>query len=263
MATNQEGPMTPHADLVARLDAAMAELSACVDRQWNGDAALRIGIPARPGIDSDLVLMGALKAARDALAALPPPAPHADLVARLRAWARDERLGDGALLLQAADALAAFPPPTPHADLVARLIDVTDRLEHEMRRRWRRCAEQSDRYLAQLEALGVVPDDSCRQTPPKSRPADPPALVALVREAQRLYNANITREADADELTATMEAYNRAIDAVLAYPLPAAPPVTDTPAGQVPAPASQRRRSLASVGWRRIAALRLIGLPTE
>lgn len=67
--------------------------------------------------------------------------------------------------LAALDAFAALTSPKPAPP---------DGLD-EMRRRWHRCAEQSDRYLAQLQALGVVPDDNCRETPPKTPSDAPPA----------------------------------------------------------------------------------------
>lgn len=53
--------------LVTMLEAAHAELVACVQRQWAGKHALALSIPARPEHDSDLIIGAAL---RDALAFL-------------------------------------------------------------------------------------------------------------------------------------------------------------------------------------------------
>lgn len=87
------------------------------------------------------------------------------LIARLRAWARDERLGSGALLLEAADALSALPPPAdpPRAAFDAMEMAVYGKPGNTM------TPEQIVRWRDFLYQWCL--------------PADPPALVAL-REAE-------------------------------------------------------------------------------
>jgi len=63
---------------LAKIDAAWDELSDAVKRQWGGEHALKISIPAREDRDSDLVIMAGLKAARDALKALRGDGEFAD-----------------------------------------------------------------------------------------------------------------------------------------------------------------------------------------
>ena len=136
------------------------------------------------------------------------PGTHADLVARLRKFVTEYRkiqrldhemvyalhseyeerfaplrLSD---IEAAADALAALPPPAdpPHDCEV-----------------WR------------LEGLGCA----------RCNKADPPTLVALVREWQRKQ-----RGCDIENTAAAYAELDIAEAELLAYPLPAAPPVTDT-----------------------------------
>lgn len=182
---------------------------------------------------------------------------HADLVARLRELAdapgwqhedellqlgdypggigqddfipcHDERRDVRDVLREIADALAALPPPAdpprintpcPSCGNATLFIGSGGHLTCS----WLKCPDPSVESMCERILIRAEQAEAALT----SRPADPPALVALVREAQRLYNADITRESDVDEWTATMEAYNRAIQAVLAYPLPAAPSVTD------------------------------------
>lgn len=124
--------------------------------------------------------------------------PHADLVARLLrelvtlvrgecpALLNEDSGGDARLSLAIDDALAALPPPAdPPHDCEA----------------WR------------LEGLGCA----------RCNKADPPALVALVREWQRKQ-----RGCDIENTAAAYAELDIAEAELLAYPLPAAPPVTDT-----------------------------------
>lgn len=53
------------AEILALLEAACAELTEMCSRQWRGDAAIKWAIPARPGVDSDLIIGDALQEARD------------------------------------------------------------------------------------------------------------------------------------------------------------------------------------------------------
>lgn len=55
---------------VERLVAAHKEVSDAVVRQWNGQAALKISIPARPEHDSDLIICGAIRQAETVIAEL-------------------------------------------------------------------------------------------------------------------------------------------------------------------------------------------------
>lgn len=121
------------------------------------------------------------------------PGTHADLVARLleraarnreSGWNSDQN--DADVMEAAASALAALPPPAdPPHDCEA----------------WR------------LEGLGCA----------RCNKADPPALVALVREWQRKQ-----RGCDIENTAAAYAELDIAEAELLAYPLPAAPPVTDT-----------------------------------
>ena len=141
--------------------------------------------------------------------------PHADLVARLLrelvtlvrgecpALLNEDSGGDARLSLAIDDALAALPPPAdPPHDCEA----------------WR------------LEGLGCA----------RCNKADPPALVALVREEWRKavyphhdaatfsqYLADTTAPGW-DDVRVEVAAVERIAFMLVAYPLPAAPPVTDT-----------------------------------
>lgn len=57
--------MTTATEVLALIERAHKELSASVKRQWSGKAAFRLTIPAKPEEDSDLVISGALIAARE------------------------------------------------------------------------------------------------------------------------------------------------------------------------------------------------------
>lgn len=57
-------PGLEHQEIVVLIDKAHDELSAMCRRQWNREPAIKWAIPARPGIDSDLVIGEALSAAR-------------------------------------------------------------------------------------------------------------------------------------------------------------------------------------------------------
>jgi hypothetical protein len=145
-----------------------------------------------------------------------PMTPYADLVARLRAIASANicdllNMGDesheppeitwgelddiGRAAQEAADALAALPPPADPSDR-------NTAAEH-YRRGW-----QAGHAAA-----------------------DPPALVALVRrfkEADARFMSALASGAWLDDAHDDLVAVR---DELLAYPLPAAPPVTDTPQG--------------------------------
>ncbi len=52
-------------DLIERIDKAHIEMCDAVNRQWNGKkAALNLSIPARENHDTDLIVCGALRAAK-------------------------------------------------------------------------------------------------------------------------------------------------------------------------------------------------------
>ena len=56
--------------LIDRLAHAGEEMSAAAKRQWDGNPALKISIPARPDYDTDLIVRGALGDAAAALTTL-------------------------------------------------------------------------------------------------------------------------------------------------------------------------------------------------
>ena len=134
--------------------------------------------------------------------------PHADLVARLLrelvtlvrgecpALLNEDSGGDARLSLAIDDALAALPPPAdPPHDCEA----------------WR------------LEGLGCA----------RCNKADPPALVALVTEWRQAVTAPLVPPPEMDDneartryRRARSERADAAHKALLAHPLPAAPPVT-------------------------------------
>lgn len=59
-------------ELIDRLEAAHQELCDAVERQWNGEAALKMSIPARLDHDTDLIIGTAIT---DAINALKEPRP--------------------------------------------------------------------------------------------------------------------------------------------------------------------------------------------
>ena len=137
------------------------------------------------------------------------------------------------LVDQLLDALAALPPPATLSsfqeearqklrDVLARydLLDEVHGLGRDV--------DEAVRW-----ALGALADPTATDaaTPP---PADPPALVALVREWQQDIE-NLGSAGPDEDITDQYQKQVWESEArLLAYPLPAAPPVTDTPQGWQP-----------------------------
>ncbi len=74
------------ADLIVKLQAAGAELARMCERQWAGKPALNWSIPARPGVDSDLVIGEALSTAIAALRAAQETPPGLAALHRAESW---------------------------------------------------------------------------------------------------------------------------------------------------------------------------------
>lgn len=119
---------------------------------------------------------------------------------------------------------------TPHGDLVARLeLALNETLlgrgikTANVQRNYRLSFADADRLMklreACFDALGAL------AAPPP--PADPPALVALVRVAAPF----LVKEFDKHHCASMKCPWCDLVWPLLAYPLPAAPPVTDTPQG--------------------------------
>lgn len=190
------------------------------------------------------------------------------LIARLREesqWFGSRHWGDRgfrehgesatALMQQAADALAALPPladpplcehcqqplacPGEQAERIAGLEAMHDealtraekaeaKLDHVRRQAgiWKQEARTQKATVDGVGAVVGLPDYGPIVAAVEAlarRPADPPTLVALVREWQVAMRAY--------PKTADVAGLVDAQTALLAYPLPAAPPVTDTPQG--------------------------------
>ena len=160
-------------------------------------------------------------------------------------------------------------PMTPYADLVARLRDglnlLRARVDNNETHLWTcngdddgspcdcgaiRRRDLVDQLLDALAALPPLDDPSDRNTAAEHyrqgwqaghAAADPPALVALVAEWRQAVTAPLVPPPEMDD-NAARTLYRRARSdradaahkALLAYPLPAAPPVTDTPQGWQP-----------------------------
>ena len=176
MATNQGCPMTPHADLVARLEE-LASKNGCLSAAYEN--CIEQGAS-----QSDMCLTCAAATAAKALAALPPPAnPLYEYCPSCR------RLG-------------------PLFGLTAIRSEETG---------GRHCIACYGKTESRLLPLWTAPPT----------PADPPALVALVRVAAPF----LVKEFDTHHCASMKCPWCDLVWPLLAYPLPAAPPVTDTPQG--------------------------------
>ena len=70
----------PATDLSTKLDRAYREMSAAVERQWSGQPALSLSIPACPDRDTDLLVCAALAEAKEFVdAALRGATPETDI----------------------------------------------------------------------------------------------------------------------------------------------------------------------------------------
>lgn len=192
---------------------------------------------------------------------------HADLVARLRELAdapgwqhedellqlgdypggigqddfipcHDERRDVRDVLREIADALAALPPPAdpprintpcPSCGNATLFIGSGGHLTCS----WLKCPDPSVESMCERILIRAEQAEAALT----SRPADPPALVALVREIQDSYDKSGPR-------------FARALDDLLAYPLPAVPPVTDTPQpGEMPPSSTWGDIGPQTKGW--------------
>mgnify|MGYP000890653391 CR=1 FL=1 len=273
MSTNQGSPMTPHADLVARLRAIAARFDMTSTERYEQDAEAFYAATGymAPGKDVPMAMGGQNEAERRAA--------H-------EAWVVGRNRSQQQAIQEAADALAALPPPA----------DMNTAAEH-YRQGWQAGHAAADPLpprptgsetinRADLVRYGVaVPGSPTLLTPMADGywtpwhvaaqvPADPPALVALVADfftaesahksvearlteandrAERLYER---QQRDPNPVTAELRKENLAdclrlaeesnvarhlvadiraqLKALVDRPLPAAPPVTDTPQGWQP-----------------------------
>ena len=148
---------------------------------------------------------------------------HADLVARLRAIAARFDMTSTERYEQDSEAFyAATGYMAPGKD-VPMAMGGQDETE-------RRAAHESwisGRNRSQQRAIQEAAEALAALTPP----ADPPALVALVREWQQDVE-NLGSAGPEEDITDQYQKQVWESEArLLAYPLPAAPPVTDTPRG--------------------------------
>ena len=206
MSTNQGSPMTPHADLVARLRAIAARFDMTSTERYEQDAEAFYAATGymAPGKDVPMAMGGQNEAERRAA--------H-------EAWVVGRNRSQQQAIQEAADALSALPPPaeTPDAPQAeAEHAPLCDDCGEPLV-----CPAGTAERIAGLESMHEQTLTRAEQAEAAltSRPADPPALVALVREIQD--ERRLTPEG---ETSARMMALAQAL---LAYPLPAAPLVTE------------------------------------
>lgn len=224
--------MTPgtHADLVARLPRFEPVVSEDCDR--SGLPTFEAAMLPTPG--GEYVRLSDV---RDALAALPPLDGQDDAsfwhtVAdgmshhpECRNHFSGDPNGRECLRCECERLRAALPPPADQpSDEAARAYGYLSRL-------FKHCAPQCE-PLPDLMGLCTQIDNLIAGL--RQRPADPPALVALVqrfKEADARFMNALASGAWLDDAHDDLIAVR---DELLAYPLPAAPPVTDTPQGWQP-----------------------------